>query len=336
MKHYILFMVTSKVNAKATPILFSSWKENAAPEREVAQKTGDIVDAFLAGRNERTLAAYRQDLADFQKFVGAPTTSDAAAWLLSRGHGYANAVALKYKAHLVDSGFAASTINRRLSALRSVTKFARTTGLVNWKLEVKSVRTRQYRDTRGPGVDAYRQLVAVISKNDRPKARRDLAILRLLFDVALRRGEVVGMDLEDLDIENCRIRVVEKGSTEKQYITIPEPTRIALSRWLDARGCEPGPLFTNFDRAGRGRRLTGHGIYCMLRKLSRDAGISDVRPHALRHSSITEALNLTNGNVRSVQRFSRHRDIRVLCLYDDAREDLGGEVARILADSVKQ
>jgi integrase len=59
-----------------------------------------------------------------------------------------------------------------------------------------------------------------------------------------------------------------------------------------------------------------------------------VWPHGLRHAAITEALDLTGGNVRAVQRFSRHRDVRVLERYDDNRKDLGGEVAKQVAASV--
>lgn len=66
----------------------------------------------------------------------------------------------------------------------------------------------------------------------------------------------------------------------------------------------------------------------MVRALGRKAGVA-VRPHGLRHSAITEALDLT-GDVRKVQRFSRHKNLAVLMVYDDNRRDLGGEVARLL------
>ncbi len=51
------------------------------------------------------------------------------------------------------------------------------------------------------------------------------------------------------------------------------------------------------------------------------------RPHGLRHAAITEALELTSGDGRAVQRFSRHRDVRTIERYDDSRQDLAGEVA---------
>ena len=57
-----------------------------------------------------------------------------------------------------------------------------------------------------------------------------------------------------------------------------------------------------------------------------------VRPHGLRHAAITAALDLT-GDLRAVQRFSRHRDVRVLTRYDDNRADLGGVVARTVASA---
>ena len=49
---------------------------------------------------------------------------------------------------------------------------------------------------------------------------------------------------------------------------------------------------------------------------------------------LTEALDLTNGNIRAVQRYSRHRDLRILNLYDDNRTDLGGDVARLVAANI--
>jgi integrase/recombinase XerC len=99
----------------------------------------------------------------------------------------------------------------------------------------------------------------------------------------------------------------------------------ALAAWTQARGREPGPLFLNFDRARKGDRLTG----CSINRIVKGHGLGHA--HGLRHGGITEALDLTGGNVRAVQRFSRHRDVRVLNLYDDNRADLAGEVARLVA-----
>ena len=113
-------------------------------------------------------------------------------------------------------------------------------------------------------------------------------------------------------------------------MTLPQPTKDALEAWLTARGTEAGPLFVNFDRAKKGGRLTGAAVYYIVSKLGLKAGLV-VRPQGIRHLAITSALDLTQGNVRAVQKFSRHKDMRVLNLYDDNRLDLAGDVAKLVA-----
>ena len=56
------------------------------------------------------------------------------------------------------------------------------------------------------------------------------------------------------------------------------------------------------------------------------------RPHGIRHASITEVLNLTHGDMRAAQRFSRHKNINMLAIYDDNREDLGSAAAKLIAN----
>jgi integrase/recombinase XerC len=59
-----------------------------------------------------------------------------------------------------------------------------------------------------------------------------------------------------------------------------------------------------------------------------------VRPHGLRHSGITRALELTNGNLREVQKFSRHKNANTIGIYDDNRVDLAGKVTKLLGADV--
>jgi hypothetical protein len=79
-----------------------------------------LLAAFLSGRKETTIAAYRADLRDFQKYVEVSTLEQAAALLIVRGQGEANGLALAYKSHLMERGLASLTVNRRLTALRSM------------------------------------------------------------------------------------------------------------------------------------------------------------------------------------------------------------------------
>lgn len=292
-----------------------------------------LVAAFLEGRNPRTIDAYRQDLEDFRAFLRVPTTDDAARLLLGSGQGSANETALAYRTDLLSRTLAPATINRRLAAVRSLVKLARLLGIVGWTLDVGGVKAERYRDTKGPGRVGVVRLFGALEGQTTGKAIRDVAILRLLFDLALRRGEVVSLDLADLDLEAGTVAVLGKGRTQRTKLTLPKPTKAALEHWLLLRGSTPGPLFPSFDRAQKGTRLTGRSVARLVAEVGRLAGLGTVRPHGLRHAAITEALTLTRGDVRAVQRFSRHRDLRVLTVYDDNREDLGGEVARLVADS---
>ena len=159
-------------------------------------------------------------------------------------------------------------------------------------------------------------------------------ILRLLFDLALRRGEVAALDFEDVDLKNNKISVLGKGRTEKEFFTLPVPTAKDLKNWIDLRGDQPGALFTNLDRAKKGAgRLTGTAIYYIVQRYGKDVDLT-VRPHGLRHAAITEALRLTNGNYQMTAKFSRHANPKTLKFYDDNLEDLGGKVAAMLAVAV--
>lgn len=291
-----------------------------------------LVDAFLSGRNAKTTDAYRRDLEDFRLFVNARTAGEAARVLLSQGHGPANELVLAYRTNLVEKGLAPATVNRRIAAVRSLVKLARTLGLVPWSLEVPSVESVSYRDTKGPGLDGYRRLLHALDSRVDAKGRRDRAVLHLLFDLALRREEVVRLDLSDLDTEKGTLAVLGKRRTQKATMSLPPSTLAVLVSWLEMRGTEPGPLFLNFDRAHKGGRLTGRSVHRIVGDLGLDAGLGTVRPHGLRHASITAALDATGGNVREVQKFSRHRDVRVLSIYDDSRVDIAGKVARLVAE----
>ncbi len=116
-------------------------------------------------------------------------------------------------------------------------------------------------------------------------------------------------------------------------ITLPPETIAALRAWLEQRGLEPGPLFINFDRAGKGRRLASTSIYRIVRELGEQVQVR-ARPHGLRQAAITAVLDLSHGDVRAAARFSRHADIRTLTVYDDNRQDLGGKMARLVAASL--
>ena len=303
----------------------------------LALPTFDLYTAVLSGRNARTIKAYQSDYEDFARFVGATSPAAALESLIILPHGIANAAALAYRAYMLERKLSPATVARRLSALKSAVKLARQLGRVSWTLDVEAPKVQTYRDTAGPG---RRRLAgharAGQGSRHHPAGRRDLALVRVMHDCALRRAEAIGLDLAHVDLERRVIHILGKGKTGRVPLTTPKPTRAALADWIAARGDKPGPLFHRLDRGASGEsfgRLTGHGVYKIVKALGKAAGLlRPQRPHGLRHQAITQALEVTGGNVRAVQRFSRHAKIDTLLVYDDARQDLAGDVARQVAE----
>ena len=306
----------------------SSIARIASPPPVAIGSPQSVVSVWLAGRTPSTLAAYRQSIEDFAAWLGCGA-DDAARRLLGSGPGPANELALRYRNAMTDRGMKSSTVSVRLSALRSLVKVARMVGAVNWSLDVPLPKVKAYRDTRGPGAESVAGMVEAVGERTDAKGKRDVAILRLLFDVALRRSEVVGMDMEHFDAERRRIAVKGKGDTGRDWITLPEPTAEALREWIAERGNDPGPLFVELATGKRGR-LSGTSVATIVTKAGDSVGVR-ARPHGLRHSAITAALDATGGNVRTVAKFSRHAKIETVCRYDDARTDAAGIVAKAVA-----
>jgi integrase/recombinase XerC len=293
----------------------------------------DVIDAFLGAKKPTTIMAYRQDIADFAGFIGM-TERDAVERLLAGGLGHANLMTLNYRSFLQAKGLQPTTVNRRLATLRSLAKFARTCGWITWKIEIQNLKTEAYRDTSGPGTSAYRQMLSHVEEKGSGKAIRDRAILRLLHDLGLRRGELVALDVADVSPDANTINVMGKGKLQKERLTLPGPTRDALTAWLNIRGIGQGPLFTNFDRAGQGTgRLTGTAVYKIVRDLGHRVGI-ETRPHGLRHLAVTEAVRAAQKagmGIEEVLDFSRHADLKTLMIYVDRDRNAQGTIAGMIA-----
>lgn len=304
-----------------------------APRALAPSAPTDLLAVWFAGKSAHTVGAYRGDLEAFAAWAAAPSVGAAVDAFLALDHGNANAAALTYRGAMVDGGLSPATVNRRLSALRSVVQLARMIGRVSWTLEVPNVEAVKYRDTRGPGVSGFRAMLAAVAHGTDAKSRRDHALLRVLFDMGLRREEAVSCDLAHYDRTTGTLSILGKRRRERELLTIPAPTRAALDAWIAVRGEAGGPLFVPLSRAGIGERLTGRSVARIVADVATRAGVGHVRPHGLRHAAVTAALD-AGVDIRKVQKFSRHRDLRTLTLYDDNRSDLAGSVASVVAGLV--
>lgn len=300
----------------------------------------------MRGRNANTLQAYAADYEHFGGFCAVPPAR-AVEELFAGSHGEANARLHEYQASMVDAGLSPATINRRIAAIKSLATIARTYGLSDWTPEIRGLKSQSYRDTAGPGLDGSRALLKAAKDQavgydlvrdagavQFAKAARDVAIVRMLFDMGLRRGELASLDLEHLDLDARKVSIMGKGKRERIPVTIPIETTKALRDWLDSRATVclsfDKHVFCGLSGPKFGKRLSGHGVWDVITDLGRKVGIK-VAPHGLRHASITAVLDATNGDARTAQRFARHSNIATTIRYDDNREDLGGRASERVA-----
>jgi integrase/recombinase XerC len=295
----------------------------------------DFLSEFLRNQNSpQTKRLYAASIEHFfQSVAGLSASPQTIAAFLQLEPGQAIEVVLRYKADLQQTDLAPATINNRLAAIKSLVAHAKIVGRCDFDLKpVKGLRSQAYRDTTGVEPAVYREAINTIDRTT-TKGKRDYALARLLWDNALRRIEIERLNLGDYERPKLWIR--GKGREEKEIIDLSAKSIQALDEWLAVRGScsDKDPLFIALDNHGYGSRLSGRSID---RNVVKKFGVETkvLSPHKVRHSTITAALDRTNGDVRKVQKFSRHRKIDTLLIYDDNRLGVQGEITDTVADLV--
>ena len=300
-------------------------------------KGAQILKRFLADKSELTAKAYREDLEDFILFLKAPSIEAAIEKLFGSNHPRAQRIVGDYLSSMRRRGLAPATINRRLSTLRSLGKRTNVLGYCSWRLAADNVKMEKVRDTRGPGRENMVRMFDYLKAEPGSKpVLRDLAIIHLCYDLGLRRGEVVSINLSDFS--EGRLRVRRKGKLSKEPLALPKPTRAAVDAWLGVRGPQPGPMFINFDsihRSKTGKRLTGAAIYQIVKARALEAGVkAPVRPHGIRHTAISDArlsIARLGLGLDSLVDFSGHADARTLKHYLDDQVSAQGIISADIA-----
>jgi integrase/recombinase XerD len=285
----------------------------------VAQPVPLEVEDFLTwlsaerGRSANTLSAYRRDLRRY------------LSWLDEQDHALADvsrADLERYVAALRDEGLAPSTVARAMVAVRSLHRF-----LVD----------EDYRDD-DPGADFDMPRVpaglpkalteaeieglldAVVG--DEPSARRDRAILEVLYGTGLRISELTGLSLSDVDLGDGLLRAFGKGSRER-VVPLGRMAREALGEWLGPGGrpdMEPERWARRDDAEAvfinkRGGRLSRQGAWAVVRRYGDEVGLgSRLTPHVLRHSCATHLLD-HGADIRAVQELLGHASVSTTQVY---------------------
>jgi integrase/recombinase XerC len=299
--------------------------EEAAPPLA----TRSLVDSWLETRQLTTRRAYGSALADFARFCEGESVSQAVTALLQLPAALANRLVARYRDGLVEQGFAAASINQRLSALCSLSRMARRRGVIGWILEVERLPNQATGESGDVGRAGYLAMLAAVGNapsGDPPgKVVRDLAILRLLHDAALRCIDLVALDIADFDPSTGRLRLSGGKAPKPEWLPLPAATRRAVAAWsatrreLAAGEALPAdaPLFVNLSRdpAQRGIRLSGRSVGRLVAAIAATAGVQTT-PLGLRRLAIAEALTTAGGDLRAVQRFSRHVTAATILRHD--------------------
>jgi len=150
---------------------------------------------------------------------------------------------------------------------------------------------------------------------------RDWTVLEVLYATGVRVGELVGADVDDVDMASRLFRVMGKGAKER-VVPFGLPAARALACWLDgARGALVGPqsgaaLFVG----ARGRRIDQRQVRSLVHRAAREAGVDDVAPHALRHSAASHLLQ-GGSDLRSVQEILGHASLATTQRYTHVSPD---------------
>jgi integrase/recombinase XerC len=251
----------------------------------------------------------------------------------------AHEIVLAFRSYLGDAHLSAASINRHLATLRSLSRLARMLGLMTWHLEVPGVRGEKRRDTRGPTVADVRDMLAATA-GDSEGETRDYAIVLTFFCLGLRVSELCGLRLEETDLARGVTWIKGKGRREKELVPLPAPVVDAIRKYQKYRATTPGPLFQT--RGNRGKNSSGaletRSVLRIVRELGQKVGLH-VWPHALRHTSITQAAELgqrAGFGLDKIRAFSRHRSIVTLMTYVDEhdREQTQRTLSDLVARSV--
>lgn len=222
-----------------------------------------------------------------------------------------------YVAALHEAGYAKSSVSRRLASLRSFFKFAQREGKCD-NNPAKPLRNPR-RERKLPHFLTNQEIGKLLSAPPKSDVSgiRDRAILETMYSAGLRVSELVGINLEDLDLAQGLVRIRGKGKKER-LSPLGSFAVKALQQWLKLRKPSPklparvgSPVFLNRF----GQRLTTRSIARMLEKYLKLTGL-DMRtsPHTLRHSFATHLLD-RGADIRSVQELLGHKSLVTTQIY---------------------
>ena len=278
------------------------------------------------GLSGNTIEAYRRDLSRYVRFLRENGRRNPA--LAGEPEIAAFIQELSESEYEPGKPYRPASVARTLAAVRSFHKFLVREGDATDDPAEGVSRPKVPRNLPRPlTVDEVSALVAAPGGDGKPATLRDQAILETLYGAGLRISELVGLDVDDVDLEEGSVRAVGKGSKERvvplgRYATKAVESYLVRGRPSLAGPRSGGALFLN----QRGGRLTRQGTTNMIKAQAKRAGIRKrVTPHMLRHSFATHLLE-GGADVRVVQELLGHASVATTQIYTLVTKDRLREV----------
>lgn len=275
----------------------------------MTNEIGDFLDYLTYERNvsTNTVTAYRVDLESFVSFLCNDYFTLGRDQLELRKVDHLTI--RSYLAHLGRRKLSRASMARHLSALRSFFKFLMREGLADAN-PARTVATPK-REKHLPAVMQTSDVALLLEQPDTSLTLgvRDRAWLELLYGSGLRISELVGVDIDDLELRAKLVKVHGKGSKER-IVPFGSKAEEALRAWLDVRGelvkdVEEQAVFVNY----RGQRITTRSVARLFDGYVRDAALrAGISPHTMRHSFATHLLN-AGADLRGIQELLGHASL---------------------------
>lgn len=267
---------------------------------------GDFLDHLSYERNVsiNTIAAYRTDLESFISFLCNDYFTLGRDQLDFRR--IDNLTIRAYLAHLARRKLSRSSIARQLSALRTFFRHLMREGVIDAN-PARGVATPK-REKHLPSVMQPADVALLLEQPDanEPLGVRDRAFLELMYASGLRISELVGIDLDDIEIRARLVKVKGKGAKER-IVPFGSKAEAALRAYLALRraATDETALFVNY----KGERITARSVRRLFDKYVRAAALrAGISPHTLRHSFATHLLN-AGADLRGIQELLGHASL---------------------------
>ena len=250
-----------------------------------------------------TVRNYLSDLSQFGEFLKRVLKRETLS--VEDLHTIDHITIRAFLSGLSDKGTGKTSLARKVSALRTFFNYlCRESKMTNNPGKMVSTPRKERRLPRFLSVDEMERLLSTLS-NEGPLRTRDRAILETFYSSGLRIGEVVALDIGDINFTEHLIRVKGKGRKERIVpigVRALEAIRECLKTPLNPPSGSTGqPLFLN----RYGKRITTRSVHRIVEKYKRLGGFWDITPHSIRHSFATHILD-GGADLRSVQEMLGH------------------------------